>query len=137
MGATTSVIERESGDLNAAELADVRRVSRRLGWHEKKTYYHLSEGHFPPGIVVRVGRRVLFNMLELERWVLRGGQESRPAVSGRRRRDRPRKQKTNAPGGAARSVQKSDTINETSGRVTSSTSQQHPGGGRRRDVPES
>jgi hypothetical protein len=87
MGAPVSAIEQQSEDLAPTGLGDVYRASRRLGWNHKRTYYHASEGHFPPGVVVRVGHRVLFNLTVLEKWILRGGWGSSPEP---RRRGRPR-----------------------------------------------
>lgn len=56
-------------------LGDVYRATRRLGFGGvKQTYYHAAEGHFPPGVVVRVGRRLLFDMRALDEWIIRGGQ---------------------------------------------------------------
>lgn len=63
-------------------LRDNEVTERRLGKADEvarildvpeKTVYRLGREVFPPGVVVRIGRKVRFDLEELNTWIAKGG----------------------------------------------------------------
>jgi excisionase family DNA binding protein len=64
--------------LLASEVAEILRVSR------DRVYAMTRAGVFPIGVVVRLGRRILFSRTQLEKFLNQGGVQVR-STSGRTR----------------------------------------------------
>ena len=55
-------------------LSKVDGPAKRLGVDEARVYEMAREHIFPPGVVVKLGRNVRFDMEKLETWIESGGQ---------------------------------------------------------------
>ncbi|GEM_PF-3127912 len=70
-----------------ARLKEARAAAEYVGLPWKQLYCHASKGHIP---CVRVGRRVLFDVVQLEQFMATGGRGLDPApapatLTGKRR----------------------------------------------------
>jgi len=58
---------------DALRFLDAKEVARLLGISRTRVWELVRHGVLPPGVVVHVGRRVLFSVPGLNRWAEAGG----------------------------------------------------------------
>jgi len=57
-----------------SKLINVRRATEKLGNETvHQTYGQVYGVHFPPGVIVRIGRVIRFDEERLEEWIAAGG----------------------------------------------------------------